>query len=307
MSTDIRNMPMSDLNPVAYIVVDYNQWVMADWSFEASYEVRDEDAWKRYEDGGRAGNDSFKCDCCGHRLIYACVIEHTPTGAFYHIGRDCYANVECLKAHNDWVSLSGDRLSVRLAAAKKAAAARKAGDIREQQFFAASPDMVAVFDFAANPPIAPEHPSFHKIAWAVSTLRDLRRNVRHRGLSEKQFAFARKLHAESLEKIEQDRVRAEQAAAAIAAGVRAPEGRVAVEGVIVSTKWVENDFGGSTKCLVDFGNGTRAWGTLPSSYAGGKGDRVRFRASFELSEKDPLFAFFKRPSNWEYVEEQKAA
>lgn len=312
--THIRNFPAADLNPVAMIVVfEDGTGGPAGHLHEGSalrveFDIRDDEAWKRYDDAGKPNATPGKCQCCGHALSYSCVVEHTPTGEFYHIGRDCFANVECLKAHATWVSMTGDRLVNRVAAGKKAAKERKAGDVREAKFFAEFADMLPVFEFAKNPPLQQGHPTYHKISWAVATLNDMRGNVRRYGkLSDKQFALARKLHAESLEKIEQDRARAEQVAAAVEAGLRAPEGRVAVEGTVVSIKWVENDFGGSTKCLVDFGNGTRAWGTVPSSVNTGKGDRVRFRATFELSDKDPLFAFFKRPTNWSGVEEQIAA
>ena len=313
-SKHIRDFPVSDLNLVAMVVVyEDGAGGPAGYLHEGSekrveHEVRDQAAWDRYREVGDVNGITCKCDCCGHMLIYSCVVEHIPTGEFYSIGRDCFANVECLQQSAQWVSMTGDRLVSRVAAGRKAAKERKAGDVREAKFFAEHADLVEVFDFAKNPPIQQGHPSYHKISWAVATINDMHGNVRRFGkLSEKQFALARKLLAESLDKIEQDRERAQQLAAAVGAGLRAPEGRVAVEGTVVSTKWVENDFGGSTKCLVDFGNGTRAWGTMPSSYAGGKGDRVRFRASFELSDKDPLFAFFKRPTNWEHIEEQQAA
>ena len=311
--THIRDFPAADLNPVAMIVV-YEDGAGGPagaldegTEMRVEFDVRDPEAWQRYEDAGEPNSSPGKCQCCGHALIYSCVVEHTPTGVFYHIGRDCFANVECLKSHTTWVSMTGDRLVTRVAAGRKAAKERKAGDVREAKFFAEFADMLPVFEFAKNPPMQQGHPTYHKISWAVATLNEMRSTVRRFGkLSDKQFALARKLHAESLDKIEDDRVRAEQVAAAVEAGFRAPVGRVAVEGTVVSTKWVESDFGGATKCLVDFGNGTRAWGTLPSSVETGKGDRVRFRASFELSDKDPLFSFYKRPTNWERLDLQAA-
>ena len=313
--THIRDFPVSDLNLVAMVVVnveldqgwgDHNDHGSG-LEKRVEHQVRDEAAWTRYEQIGADSTFMCKCDCCGNRLIYACVVEHTPTGVFYHIGRDCFGNVECLQQNAHWVSMTGDMLVTRVAAGKKAAKERKAGDVRELKFFTEFSDLRRVFDFAKNPPIQQGHPSYGKISWAVATLGDMHGTIRRFGkLSHKQFDLARKLHTESLDKIEQDRDRAEQLAAAVEAGFRAPVGRVAVEGVVVSTKWVDSDFGGSTKCLVDFGNGTRAWGTLPSSVETGKGDRVRFRASFELSDKDPLFSFYKRPTNWERLDLQAA-
>jgi hypothetical protein len=298
MNTHIRNFPASDLNLVSFIVVDYNAWIMSDWRYDAKHDVLDQDAWTRYENSKR--DFGFKCDCCGHTLIYACVVEHVPTGHFYHVGRDCFANVECLQHHRNWVSLTGDRLAARVAAGKKAAKERKAGDVREATFFEQNPDMVAVFNFADQPPVAADHPSYQKICYAVATIGSMRSTIRRYGnLSDGQSAFACKLYSESLAKLDQDRERAQQVAAAVANGLRAPEGRVAVEGTVVSAKWVESDFGGAYKCLVDLGNGTRVYGTLPASADNAeRGSKVSFTATFEVSAKDPLFAFYKRPTKW---------
>lgn len=99
---------------------------------------------------------------------------------------------------------------------------------------------------------------------------------------------------------------------ALAAGVTAPEGRVAVTGTIAVVKWKDNDFGGAFKMIVDFGNGTKAWMTAPNhltDWATGlahdaghgrledilKGVEVNVTATFEKAPGDPLFAFAKRP------------
>lgn len=315
MSKHIREIPASDLNLVALVVV-YEEGTggPAGCLHEGSekrveHEVRDEAAWKRYgEVGGVNGLASHKCDCCGHALAYSCVIEHVPTGEFYEIGRDCFANVECLQEHARWLSLTSDRAVARVAAGKKAAKERKAGDAREVQFAAERPEIAALLDWAANPPVPADHPSYQTISYAVSVWGDFRTTVRRYGkLSDKQIEFGLKLHAEAIEKLAADEARAAAIVAAREAGLRAPEGRCEVTGTVVAVKLVENDFGVSTKCLVDFGNGTRAWGTFPSSGNGGKGDTVRFRATFEVSDKDVLFAFFKRPSNWTVLEPEVAA
>lgn len=307
----IRNFPTSDLNLVALAVVWDEPCAHSDYGFEkrVDHQVRDEAAWKRYREiGGVNGLASHKCDCCGHALTYSCVVEHVPSGEFYQIGRDCFANVECLQQHAQWLSVTSDRAVAHVAAGKKAAKERKAGDAREVQYAADRPDIVALLDWAKNPPVPADHPSYKCISYAVSVWSDFRTTVRRFGkLSDKQIAFGLKLHAEAVAKLAEDTARAEAILAAKAAGLRAPEGRCEVTGTVVATKVIEDDFYGSTKCLVDFGNGTRAWGTFPSSATGGKGDKVRFRASFQVSDKDCLFAFFKRPSKWTVLEGQEVA
>jgi hypothetical protein len=313
MSKHIRDFPSSDLNLVALVVVyEDGAGGPAGWLDEGSelrveHEVRDEAAWQRYQNR-EVDNSTGQCACCGHGLVYSCVVEHVPTGEFYGIGRDCFANIECLQEHAGWLSYTSDRAVARVAAGKKAAKERKAGDVREGKFAEEQPGLTALLAWAQNPPVAQDHPSYHHISYAVAVLSDLRSTVRRYGkLSDKQAAFAVKIHAEAVEKLAADEARAAAVLAAKAAGLRAPEGRCEVTGKLVSVKFVENDFGGSYKCLVDFGNGTRAWGSYPGSGTGDRGDSVRFRASFEVSDKDPLFAFFKRPSKWAVVEPEAAA
>jgi hypothetical protein len=309
MNKHIRDFPSSDLNLVALVVVyEDGAGGPAGWLHEGSelrveHEVRDEAAWKRYQDR-EVDNSNGKCACCGHNLAYSCIVEHVPTGEFYGIGRDCFANIECLQEHAGWLSYTSERAVARVAAGKKAAKERKAGDVREGKFAEEHPDLAALLAWAKNPPVAADHPSYRVISYAVAIWSDFRSTVRRYGkLSDKQIAFGVKLHGEAVAKLAADEERAAAVLAAKAAGLRAPEGRCEVTGLVVALKLVESDFGCSTKCLVDFGNGTRAWGTYPSTATGGKGDRVRFRASFEVSQKDALFAFYKRPSNWTVLEE----
>jgi hypothetical protein len=80
-------------------------------------------------------------------------------------------------------------------------------------------------------------------------------------------------------------------------------GRQTITGIVTSLKQVPNNFGRGkwdteiTKMVVDLGNGVRVYGTKPENTAVNKNDSVTFTATFEASTKDPLFGFFKRPSN----------
>ena len=87
--------------------------------------------------------------------------------------------------------------------------------------------------------------------------------------------------------------------AALAAGVTAPSGRVAVTGKVVHTKFVPNDFGGAMKMLVALDTGAKVWVSIPDAIGGFdlKNKMVAFTATFTVSDSDPLFAFGKRPSN----------
>jgi hypothetical protein len=108
--------------------------------------------------------------------------------------------------------------------------------------------------------------------------------------------------------------RAEAEAARKADATDAPEGRVEVEGVIVATKTYESDFGTTEKMTVLADAGFKVFVTIPNSIAyaernddgsytmpAGRGDRVRFTATFERSNDDATFAFGKRPAKAEIV------
>ena len=75
------------------------------------------------------------------------------------------------------------------------------------------------------------------------------------------------------------------------------DGRHRFSGVLLGTKSVENDYGYVTKMLVLDDRGFKSWGTLPSAiYEIEKGDRIKFDATLQVSDKDECFGFVKRPS-----------
>lgn len=76
-----------------------------------------------------------------------------------------------------------------------------------------------------------------------------------------------------------------------------PEGRLLVEGRLVSTKLVESPYGTVRKALVECGGGAyRVWGTVPARAEWTIGEPVRFTATLQRSQKDPAFGFYSRPS-----------
>jgi hypothetical protein len=94
-------------------------------------------------------------------------------------------------------------------------------------------------------------------------------------------------------------------AAKLAAGAQdnlAPEGRLAVSGVVRSTKEVESMYGMQHKMTVDLDGPaphafTRVYCSVPAALGRvERGDRVEFVATFERSLGDPRFAFGSRPS-----------
>jgi hypothetical protein len=103
-----------------------------------------------------------------------------------------------------------------------------------------------------------------------------------------------------------DAERRERAAALVAAGVRAPQGRVEVVGQIVSAKSQLNAVGEPcVKIVIRTDAGWSAWVTLPSALDDGsdvKGRRIKLSATLTPSDKDATFAFGKRPTKAAFLD-----
>jgi len=159
-------------------------------------------------------------------------------------------------------------------------------------------ELNAALAFAADQSLS-DHPAWARIEWGVNVLRDMSVKLTKYGrLSPKQADFARDLHKRSLQSMQWAEERAAKKAKLIAEGIRAPEGRTEVSGTVISTKVVSTNFGSVLKCLVELPTGAKVWGTVPMSADSQKGSKVCFVATFEPSNDDPTFGFYKRPSNW---------
>lgn len=91
--------------------------------------------------------------------------------------------------------------------------------------------------------------------------------------------------------------------------VAVPTGRMVVEGKVIAEGTKENDFGVRYVMTVLDDRGFKVWGTQPSSIASDikMGDRVRFTARLEASDRDETFGFFSRPSKAEILVDPAAA
>ncbi len=145
-----------------------------------------------------------------------------------------------------------------------------------------------------------DKPVFARISWGVNILRDMHAKLNRYGfLSSKQIDFALKLHSEAKQRVAEFEKRVAERSALAESGVRVPEGRVEIEGVIVSTKEVSTAYGDTVKCIILLPTGAKVWGTLPGRATGEQGSRVRFVATVKPSDDDPTFGFYKRPFNWQ--------
>ena len=261
----IKRLPLNELRIVAVVEVFYDPDAGENGETTVKMEVMSgcQELWDKFP--MLLPKDVIFCDCCGHKLKYVCAILHTPTGEGFFIGRDCA---------NKIASLQHD---LRFADATTVAMAERiACDRRERAFIQAHPEAAPVIAAAKASPM-------HFIQELVAKLRQ------YGTLSDKQIAAM----ASTLANDKQRRAIATRTA---------PTGRCCVSGTLLSVKKVPNRFKRfsydpdfTLKMTVDLDGGVRVHGTLPRGCESKPGSVIYFAATFEPSQNDPLFGFFKNP------------
>ena len=83
------------------------------------------------------------------------------------------------------------------------------------------------------------------------------------------------------------------------------EGKLTIEGEILTIKEECNMFGVALKMLIGDDRGFKVWGTMPRAIEDDdncqRGSKVRFIATVQRSETDASFGFFKRPTKAEVL------
>lgn len=221
-------------------------------------------------------NGQDRCDHCGKvwAFRYECFVRYIPTGELLLFGSTCVAEAIA----DDKAALAERRLGQAAELRAKVAA-----------WTAEYPEQAAALE-TYKAEVEAGTLDFD------SFLDDLVRSLRTYGsLTEKQSAWPVKA-LENARKFQAARAEREAKMAA-APKLEVAEGRQEVVGTVVSTKWVDNDFGGSLKMLVELEDGNRLWGTVPSSLSGVLLDaKVAFTAKLEVSDNDEHFGFFSRPT-----------
>lgn len=225
----------------------------------------------------------YNCAHCGARISYLAVMINRASGEFLHIGETCLSNrFELTK--NEFKNLrEAQRLNrERLNRAERAA-----------KFCEENPAVRELVDFVKS-----DSENLYSAEFLTSLLFQFERDG---FLSEKQVNAIRPA-IERERKAAQIRQERESARAELmSAGVRAPEGKVTFEGVILGFKIQESDFGSVEKMIVKTAEGWTVYVSTPSNISPDKGDTVRLTATLTPSDSDPLFAFGKRPSKAQIV------
>ena len=213
-----------------------------------------------------------KCSVCGANFNYGDLWKHELTGELITVGHDCA----------DKYSLMADRSAFELevgnfkaARAIEIAKAEKAEN--RANFFGAYPGLEAAFECP------------HTV---VQDIRD--RFEKWGDISDKQIALVLKIADQANKPKPVD----------TEAHVPAPEGCVTFQGVVVSVKEVDGQYGTQTKVTVkvETPEGSwLAWGTCPKAIldatqdGGPKGKTVAIKATLKHGQ-DAHFAFMARPT-----------
>lgn len=210
------------------------------------------------------------CDVCGAHFRYGSVFRHV-SGEHIVVGWECAEQIE---THGDLGAARGAVLA-GLERARKLAARRSA--LRQ-------------FAIGAGRQLRQALRCEHRI------VQDIRARLIQWGtVSDAQVALVLKIAREE----------AEKATRPAEVKVPAPEGRQEIRGEVVSVKAHDSDFGTTTKMTVKVaaeGGVFLVWCTVPAGFSVARGNQVKFVATLTRSDRDPSFAFGKRPSKAERLD-----
>lgn len=235
--------------------------------------------------GYRWGNGSnHNCGHCGAAIRYFALLVREDVKEFIAVGEQCLDNRFSDLTAQDFQALRKQAKLNRERATRQE---------RLDALKATSPAIARLLD-GNDPEVA-----------GSEFLSDIRAKAYSGRLSDAQVAAVARAFDGIDRRRQWAKERAERAAALVAAGVRAPEGRVEVEGVVLTVKDQYGFRGEPTrKILVKADAGWSVWLTLPASLAGDaevKGQRIRVTATLTRSDRDATFAFGKRPSKASFV------
>jgi hypothetical protein len=240
----------------------------------------------RLRTGGRMSGHAHggSCHVCGATALYRVIWYHHPTNTYIATGYDCADK------------LGGGDPDVFKRLKDEAARARKAKAGKEK----AKAVLTELGLIRAWEIFELEWTEKNRNRSIIQSM--IHKLVRYGDLSEKQWQFLETLidkhdnWEENQERIEAERKAQHEAAEPIPV----TDKRMKIEGVILSLKEVETEFGYTTKMLVMADAGWKVYGTLPRSLEDvmkvERGMKVVFDARVEISKDDPKFGFYSRPT-----------
>lgn len=234
------------------------------------------------ERGYKRGSSSGQCGHCGAYIRYAALMVREDVREFIYVGQTCLDNR---------FELTQQEFQ-RLRKEAKLNAERASAQESRDKLLAEYPALWRLYDFTND------------YGWNDGKIYDafigdVASRFKQSGkLTERQIEAVLKAIVRADERVARQAKFDAERAELLASGVRAPEGKVAVVGVITSIKWRDSDFGGSYKMVVRSDEGWSVWLTLPSALEDADavvGDRVSFNCTITASD-DATFGFGKRPT-----------
>jgi len=268
----------SAINPLDYQFVAHDYYGSAFGMDEALKGERNAFRAHMASTGGKFSGHEHggTCFVCGAAAMYVAKFFHPKSNTYIVTGEDCankmhMGDARAFRSFRDKVGEVREAAAGKLKAQKTldAAGLNKAWDI---------------YVAGANTD-------------AEMIVRDIvAKLVKYGSISEKQEAFIARL----LRQIADAPAIAAQRAAEKEAALPVPVStdRMLVQGKVLTLKEQESMYGTQLKMLVAHDHGWKVWGTCPSGLRDvvKVGDRVQFTAAVQVSDKDPKFGFFSRPT-----------
>ena len=239
-------------------------------------------SYSTHEHGG-------SCHVCGASALFVARFYHAKTNSYIVTGEDCAEKMDM-----------GDARAFRVFRDKVTGQREAIAGKRKAQASLEAAGLGAAWGLFVDPQ--------SNTSDAAAIVRDIvLKLVRYGSISEKQQAFVAKLlkqiEARQPSKREQwDAQRAAETAAALPVPVT--DKRIAIEGVVLTVREPDDSARfPAWKMLVQHTDGWKVWGSVPSSLNIDqlKGARIRFEAAVQVSDKDPKFGFYSRPTKSEVL------
>ena len=251
----------------------------ADYDFKGEYyvgpseEVADAYSYARWDDDIDVANERLgHCEHCGTSHYHGAIFHNNKTGEFLVIGNVCASSFFDFPSRKAYFERQAQL-------AKKAKKEREEAAEKRAAFLADKPQLVE--DLKVD----------HHIINDID-----RRLTKWGSLTDRQCELVAKIAEEERNRVPEPKPEP------IPADVL--DGRVRITGVVLGTKWVENDWGGNVKLLVRDDRGFKVWGSAPDMCVDFKGCRVAFDARVEVSNDDECFGFYSRPTKWDVEESE---
>jgi len=243
--------------------------------------VRTGGTYSQHEHGGN-------CMVCGSpNAIYTVLFYHAKTNSYVRMGQDCAQKCEMAFSSGQFDAFhTAIRADLDLRAGK-----------RKAEAYLASLDLARAWTIYVNGGSTSNEATISDIVTKL---------IKYGTISDPQIKFVQAL----IDRIDNAATIAAQRQAErdAASPIPAVDGRMDIEGTVVSIK-PPDEYAQypQVKIVVKSDSGWVVWGSLPKSISDcERGDKVRFSAVVRVSDSDPKFGFYSRPTKANIVTRAQA-